>query len=448
MHDTVASIANEYEALIQFLYIAPVGLAQTTIDGDIVMINPISAQLLMPLSRDGSLVNLFTVLEGVAPDLRHLAAGFEAPNGMVCDAMRIQLNAGTRGRSDPQMLSLSLLKLDENRLMAVLSDVTQQVKRERLLKQNEAWFNAILTGITDYALVSLDGRGRVADWNASIGRVTGFSREAVLGQPYSIFYPDDTTTPDRLADRLREADDNGWSLDDGWRIKADGTKFWGSAMIAPLKDRHAPAGDAAAGPDEPAYCLVIRDITDKREASESYRKATCCDHLTGIANRRAFFDAAELELERCKRSPRDLALILFDVDHFKRINDTHGHPAGDAVLRHLAELLTTTFRQVDVVARVGGEEFAVLLPSTSLHGALGVANRLRQLVESRPVEVDGVRIRCTISGGVAMMEDSIGGLDALIKRADRALYAAKESGRNRIECAAAVAQPVENENAA
>jgi len=433
----MSNIAEEYEALIQFLYLSPVGLAQTSLDGEISMINPVSAQLLMPLSRDGNLTNLFTALEGVAPELRQLTAQFSPAHGMVCDALRIQLNAGVRGKSDPQMLSLNLLKLDETRLMAVLSDVTLQVKRERQLKHSEAWFNAILSGVTDYAMVSLDSRGCIDDWNTSIGRVTGFDREAVLGQPYSIFYPHDATTPDRVLDRLREADESGWSLDDGWRLKADGTRFWGSAMISPVRDR--PNSDAVAqlsagNQDEPAYCMIVRDITDKREASETHRLATTCDHLTGIANRRAFFEAAAIELDRWQRWPRKLSLVLFDADHFKRVNDTHGHPAGDAVLSHLATLLTATFRQVDVVARVGGEEFAVLLPSTDAEGAAAVAERLRQAVESQPVEVDGVPIRCTISGGVATMDADLGDLDALMKRADQALYAAKAAGRNRIEC--------------
>ena len=132
---------------------------------------------------------------------------------------------------------------------------------------------------------------------------------------------------------------------------------------------------------------------------------------------------------------------MFDVDHFKRVNDTHGHPAGDAVLRHLAVLLTATFRQVDVVARVGGEEFAVLLPSTDAEGAAAVAERLRLAVKSQAVEFDGVPLRCTVSAGVATMHADLGDLDALMKRADQALYAAKAAGRNRIECWSAALVP-------
>ena len=425
------SIEEDYEALTQFLYLAPVGLAQTGSDGEIVMINPISAQLLLPISRDGNLTNLFDVLEPVAPELRHLCASFAGSHGMICDALRIRITAGIPGKSDPQVLSLSLLKLDAQRLMAVVGDVTLQVKRERQLRQNDAWFNAILTGISDYALVSLDKTGIVEDWNASIGRVMGHTRESLVGKSYSLFFPAGATTAESLLDRLVEADANGWSLADGEQIKSDGTVFWASTMIAPMRLQDGAAPDDA--PQDPSYCLIIRDITDKREASENHRRATGCDHLTGLANRHAFFDAAALELERMRRVPRPLSLILFDADHFKKINDRYGHPTGDAVLREMAAAMMATFRQIDMVARVGGEEFAILLPSTDLAGAVLVAERLRAMVASQVLRIDGVDIRYTVSGGVATMHESALGLDGLMKRADQALYAAKARGRNCIE---------------
>jgi diguanylate cyclase (GGDEF)-like protein/PAS domain S-box-containing protein len=314
--------------------------------------------------------------------------------------------------------------------MAVLSDVSEQVRRERQLRQSDAWLNALLTSISDYALVGLDREGRVSDWNETIGRVTGFP-PSVVGQPYSVFYPDDTTTPEQVHDRLREADANGWSLDEGPRLRFDGSRFLGSVMISPLPDREPGAVDDG----EPAYCMVLRDISDKRDLIDKRRKSVFCDHLTGVANRRAFFEAAELELTRNRRTPRPIALVLFDADHFKQINDRHGHPAGDRVLRQLGAALSSTFRQVDVVARVGGEEFAVLLPSATLAGAAAVAERLRQLVEGQPVIVEGASISYTVSAGIAAVDagETID-LDTLTKRADQALYAAKANGRNRVEC--------------
>lgn len=428
-------IGDGYEALLQFLCLAPVGLIPTSLDGTIGMINPVSAQLLMPLSRDGNLVNLFTALENVAPALRHLCGDFRPSQGVVCDAMYIPLRAGTEPKSATKVVSLTVVKLDETRLMSVLSDVTVQVRRERELKQSGAWLNAILTNITDYAIVSLDRSGRIEASNESIGRMMKYAPEAILGQPYSIFYLPDATTPDQVLDRLREADENGWSLDEGVRLRADGSQFWGSSMISPLQERDASLGAASESEiPAPSYYLIIRDISDKREANEQQRKATFCDYLTGLANRRAFFEAAELEIERRKRSSRPISMIMIDADHFKTVNDRFGHPAGDAVLRHLAAALGATFRDVDVVARVGGEEFAILLPSTDLADAVAVANRLRTLVETAVVVVDGESIRYTVSAGVAAMDDSLIGLDGLMKRADQALYAAKARGRNRVDC--------------
>ena len=428
---TALALEEDYEALTQFLYIAPIGLVQARLDGEIVMVNPLCAQLLMPLSRDGELSNLFTALESVAPDLRHIAQSFEASHGMVCDAFHLQVNAGGVGRKDAQILSLSLLKLDDQRLMAVLSDVTKSVKRDRELRQSVAWINTIVTGLTDYALVALDAGGCVQSWNPSIGRVAGFASEMTIGHSYAMFYPSDGMSEDRAIDRLHEADDSGWSLDEGWRVRADGTRYWGSCLIAPI---HVLGNDLKHEcPSERAYSLIIRDISDRREATEALRQSVSSDHLTGLANRRALFEAANLELQRWTRMPRPLSVVMIDADHFKRINDEHGHSAGDAVLRHLAAGMSFTFHSMDVVARVGGEEFVVLMPGITLEAAEAAALLLCRSIEAQSVEVDGKFIRYTVSAGVATMQKGIDGVDELLQRADAAMYSAKAKGRNRVE---------------
>jgi diguanylate cyclase (GGDEF)-like protein len=156
------------------------------------------------------------------------------------------------------------------------------------------------------------------------------------------------------------------------------------------------------------------------------------DHLTGLANRRAFFDAASTAAQRCTQTGQPITIVLFDADHFKTVNDTHGHAAGDAVLRHLAAGLSATFKPTDVVARFGGEEFVVLLTDSSVAEAQATAERFRAHIASNPVTVDSVQVPCTVSGGVASCSDGMSGIDELLRRSDIALYAAKAAGRDRV----------------
>jgi len=260
-------LGAEHEALIQFLYLAPVGLVQTTVEGDVTMMNPVAAQLLMPLSHDGGLDNLFTALSRVAPELRARTAQHGEPYGKICDGLHLYLEAGAGGKRAPQILALTLLKLDPERVMAVIDDITEQVRRERRLRQNEAWLDAILTGVQDYALVSLDLQGRICDWNESIRRVTGFGPDAV-GRPFTIFYPAGAIALEYRQDRLREADANGWSLDEGRRQRADGAVFWGSTLLAPLPEREPLPGDT----DGAAYCLILRDLGQPQDTAARHQE--------------------------------------------------------------------------------------------------------------------------------------------------------------------------------
>jgi diguanylate cyclase (GGDEF)-like protein/PAS domain S-box-containing protein len=283
--------------------------------------------------------------------------------------------------------------------------------------------------------MKLDRKGRIDSWNSSIERVTGFADCAVLDQDVSMFYPDGSISPERLADYLKEADADGWSLDEGWRIKADGSTFWGSSMIVPIGEAIIAADNVPVNQRRQNYAFILRDITDRHTGAAAYLKAMLSDYLTGIANRRAFFEAADLELKRWHRQPRSLSLLVIDADFFKKINDVHGHAAGDLVLQNLALSLKESVRFIDTVARIGGEEFAAMLPSTSVEGALIMAERFRQRVANQRVRVNGTDIRYTVSIGISSMDASVTGFDDLLQRADKALYAAKHGGRNRIEVA-------------
>jgi diguanylate cyclase (GGDEF)-like protein len=160
------------------------------------------------------------------------------------------------------------------------------------------------------------------------------------------------------------------------------------------------------------------------------------DALTGLANRRAFDARLKLELARAKRNSKPLALLILDVDFFKRYNDRYGHPAGDATLQAVANVLKNTcLRTSDLPARIGGEEFVALLPDTHSKGAMEIAERIRQLLYERQIahEDSAVAAWVTVSIGVATTCDETP--EALKARADKALYMAKEQGRNRACCA-------------
>lgn len=160
------------------------------------------------------------------------------------------------------------------------------------------------------------------------------------------------------------------------------------------------------------------------------------DFLTGLANRRHFMEQASHDLARAKRYAQPLSLLMVDVDHFKNVNDTYGHKSGDLILQHIADIMRETMREVDLVSRMGGEEFAVALPNTTEEEALHAAERLLHAVADTEIQGDGgVALHITVSIGVATLADKQNDVGQLLKRADLALYAAKNSGRNRV-CAA------------
>ncbi len=162
------------------------------------------------------------------------------------------------------------------------------------------------------------------------------------------------------------------------------------------------------------------------------------DALTGLCNRRAFYEQGETLLRQARRYGKPLSLIMLDIDHFKSINDSRGHAAGDATLQAVALTIQETPRETDIAGRVGGEEFALLLPETSLADASRLAERLRtRIAEKMSVPHDGGEIRVTASFGVAEFDSTTESLDVLIARADALLYRAKESGRNRVVAAGA-----------
>ena len=175
----------------------------------------------------------------------------------------------------------------------------------------------------------------------------------------------------------------------------------------------------------------------KERSEVGYKSASLTDPLTGLLNRRAFFDAGDRLLERCRRNSRPCSVIAIDFDRFKAINDTFGHAIGDRILETFAAVASLHLRPRDVVGRLGGEEFAVILPDTHLREAGEVGDRLRAAFRAAAATVENNEVQATLSGGVAVARSDDRTVADVLDRADAALYRAKLNGRDRIELDAA-----------
>lgn len=181
-----------------------------------------------------------------------------------------------------------------------------------------------------------------------------------------------------------------------------------------------------------AVLLALNDISARKQLEAELFQQASTDPLTGISNRRYFIARGEQELRRARRFARPLSVMMLDLDHFKSVNDTYGHAGGDAVLQQMVQTAMRCLRNTDAIGRLGGEEFAVLMPETDLNAAVEVANRLRQTLADTAITYGEKIIRCTVSIGVAILQPADHDIDALLNRADQALYMAKQDGRNRV----------------
>jgi diguanylate cyclase (GGDEF)-like protein/PAS domain S-box-containing protein len=271
----------------------------------------------------------------------------------------------------------------------------------------------LLDSVTNHAVIALDATGRVATWSLAGERITGYTGEEVLGRPLSDLHA--PASPRGFERQLADAAAGVDGPDERWLRRKDGTVFWGRVAVAPIRD------DSGA---VRAFSGVISDETDRRQRDDAcealiaeLRELSLTDELTRLPNRRGWSEELGRELARAKRHESSLAVVMLDLNGFKAFNDERGHVAGDDLLRGVAIAWSESLRAMDMLARWGGDEFAVMLPDCAAEEALSVIGRMQ---DATPPGVDS-------AGGIATSEGSESP-EALIQRADIALYDAKRQG--------------------
>jgi diguanylate cyclase (GGDEF)-like protein/PAS domain S-box-containing protein len=416
---------SEAEALLEFLYACPVGLVEIDDQGQIGTMNPFAMKLLLPLAGQRGCDNLFSMLESTAPELRNLYGDYTPDRGTVCDGHRITVDLGQgRKGADPQVLGCTLVKVSANRAIATISDVTTQVAQEKKLKQAETWFASLVNGVNDYAVLSLTRDGIVEASNPAFERQTGHSPSEISGKRLDrILRGSHAAGTLPLGEQMRVAARDGWSLDESWQTRRNGERYLCQRLVA---SRPAHLGAP------PGYTIVLRDVAQQTADAAQMLHLLTHDQLTGASNRASFLKMIERENRRWKDEQQPLSLLVLDIDHFKQVNDGWGHPTGDEVLRRISGTCLSVLRPVDLFARLGGEEFAVLLPGIPLSEAIVTAERLRVAIRTMHIDVPGDALTVTASFGCATAADAAGSVDVLIRLADEQLYRAKRTGRDRI----------------
>ena len=344
-----------------------------------------------------------------APDIRFYAgAPLLTRDGHALGALCV-IDRKPRELNDMQRHALRELA---HAVTALIDARRQQADSERQLHR--------LYHDTPAMLYSLDGSGRlIAASQLWLDRL-GYTRDEILGRN-----PREFMTP-ASREAFLQVRQGYWSAG-GCRdhacqfVRADGSVI--DVLMSAVVER------AAHGEPVRALC-VLTDVTEQLRLQRELQRVAHEDSLTGASNRGRFVELLGAEIERANRHGRALSLVLFDVDRFKQVNDTYGHAAGDAALRSLAAVAKAQLRRSDVLGRLGGEEFALLLPETGGDGALQVAERLREAVAAIPVAHADRSFAVTISLGVSSLLPG-DTPDRVLARADEALYAGKRSGRNR-----------------
>jgi diguanylate cyclase (GGDEF)-like protein/PAS domain S-box-containing protein len=303
----------------------------------------------------------------------------------------------------------------------------QVEKKATALNESEARFQLLLMGLGE-GVYGVDLKGAATFINPAALRMLGLSGEDVLGRDqHRLFHHHHADGRDYPhADcpiALTLSDGRPRHEEEEWFWRRDGSGFPVALTVTPVLKNGVRVGAV----------VVFQDISERQALASQLRLLATTDSLTGVHNRRHFLQQLEQELARYQRYGEPAALLMLDLDHFKHVNDEFGHAAGDAVLKAFTACALHILRRSDHLGRLGGEEFAILLPDTHAEGARELAERLRQTILETPVDTAAGVVRYSVSIGVALFASGDSNADAILARADHALYRAKHGGRNRVE---------------
>ncbi len=407
------------DGLLDLFVLSPVGMVALDDEGRVEVANPSAKRLLHPFLRSGDLSPFFDVLSPWVGDLGSRARSFEEPRGVVQEGMLLQVSGG---RGESVALLLSLVKRGTNQFIALVTDASRVAELESETRALVAQLRAVNHGVRDYALYLVDENGVVMSWSESSERVHQCAASSIVGQSMAVLAPEDAGGEAHVRELLNAASQNGWSEEEGFRLRRDGTPFWSTTVVASLDNNGG----------ERRFQVMTRDLSERRRLEELVREGvgTATDDLTGVATRRGFYDVAATEIARARRYAQPLTLLLVDPDKFRELNEANGTSFGDECLRAIAWVCRQESRTTDVIGRVGGEEFAVLLPSTELSGGLVLAERIRERMQRHVFPGAHSGVRCTLSVGVAELREGASTVDALLVLAETAVGRAKQAGRN------------------
>ncbi len=333
------------------------------------------------------------------------------------------------------MVSARFMTLQgEPHMISVTHDITQRKQAEDALRASEQRYRLLADHANDVIwTMTLDGKFTYL--SPSVYQLRGFTPEEVLQQSLTqVVCPSSSATVQEGFRRAFAEINTGQRQPTQYfeieQPRKDGTTVWTEATARVMyDDAGQPIGLVG----------VSRDITERKRLEGALQHQANTDGLTGVVNRRRFLELAQGECIRALRLNHPLAIAVIDLDHFKQINDSYGHAVGDQALVAWTRICQQQIRVIDLLARFGGDEFALLLPETTATQARTVLEQVCRALAAQPIDVSGNTVTLTISAGIASLAHEAESLDTLLERADRALYQAKAAGRNRVVVEAGVA---------